>query len=314
MQLKNLPICGPIFETNFGSSFGTSSSFFPGFPNSASKLVPKIGLQNRSKLAPKIWPQIWLFSILPFKNPDCQAHPKQEKPTFHTAVFFLRILWNVWKDCWRMSLHLMLKQQWEEPMNIPHVCSIAFPLDSRHLPLGLYCPGRHRHNWRGTLSRPRCLSRQSSALPAPLDRAVQMGFHAPGLDPHPSKCFASRPLTHGRNLPLCKFELMWTCTTCTADQIGLPLSLAFSEPSPTSFSAFSLFAELVSPLMPIELCYAQSAHALCSACCPLSPLGGGEGAQQKNTKKKKKKKREQSERKWVRSRTLWDTLELQCQC
>ena len=37
--------------------------------------------------------------------------------------------------------------------------------------------------------------------------------------------------------------------------------------------------------MPIELCYAQSAHALCSACCPLSPLGG---AEQKNKKKKKK--------------------------
>ena len=133
-------------------------------------------------------------------------------------------------------------------------------------------------------SRPRCLSRQSSALPAPLDRAVQMGFHAPGLDPHPSKCFASRPLTYGRNLPLCKFEPMWTCTTCTADQTGLPFSLAFSEPSPTSFSAFSLFAELVSPLMPIELCCAQSAHALCSACCPLSPLGGGGAWHQKKKK------------------------------
>ena len=39
--------------------------------------------------------------------------------------------------------------------------------------------------------------------------------------------------------------------------------------------------------MPIELCYAQSAHALCSACCPLSPLRG-RGAQQKKKKKKKK--------------------------
>ena len=118
-----------------------------------------------------------------------------------------------------------------------------------------------------------------------------MGFHAPGLDPHPSKCFASRPLTHGRNLPLCKFEPMWTCTTCTADQTGLPLSLAFSEPSPTSFSAFSLFAELVSPLMLIESCYAQSAHALCSACCPLSPLGGGGCATKEQQKKKRKKVR-----------------------
>ena len=91
-----------------------------------------------------------------------------------------------------------------------------------------------------------------------------------------------------RNLPFCKFEPMWTCTTCTADQTGVPVSRAFSEPSPTSFSAFSLFAELVSPLMPIESCCAQSAHALCSACCPLVPLGGG-GAWH-TTKKKKKEK------------------------
>ena len=38
--------------------------------------------------------------------------------------------------------------------------------------------------------------------------------------------------------------------------------------------------------MPIELCYAQSAHALCSACCPLSPLEG-EVRNKRTTKKKK---------------------------
>ena len=36
--------------------------------------------------------------------------------------------------------------------------------------------------------------------------------------------------------------------------------------------------------MPIELCCAQSAHALCSACCPLSPLGGGGVAKKKKNK------------------------------
>ena len=114
-----------------------------------------------------------------------------------------------------------------------------------------------------------------------------MGFHAPGLDPHPSKCFASRPLTHGRNLPLCKFEPMWTCTTCTADQTGLPLSLASSEP-PTSFSAFSFCGASVT--------LDADWIVLCSICsCPVLrllsplPLGGGGGCATEEPKKKKKK-------------------------
>ena len=57
------------------------------------------------------------------------------------------------------------------------------------------------------------------------------------------------------------------------------------------------FAELVSPLTLIELCFAQSAHALCSACCPLSPLGGGGGCATKEHKKNR-------EGKCVRPRTL----------
>ena len=51
------------------------------------------------------------------------------------------------------------------------------------------------------------------------------------------------------------------------------------------------FSGAVSPLMPIESCCAQSAYALCSACCPLSPLGGGGGAWH-TTKKKKVRRNE----------------------
>ena len=40
----------------------------------------------------------------------------------------------------------------------------------------------------------------------PTDQAVQMGLQAIGLDPPCPKVFASTPSTHGRNLPLCKFE------------------------------------------------------------------------------------------------------------
>ena len=123
----------PHFRSQFWTQFWTQFRvqlwhlllFFPyRVPNWAPKLVPKIGPQNGSKLAPKIWPQIWLFSIVPFKNQGCQAHQSKKSQHSTQQVFFLRILWNVWKDCWRMSLHLMLKkQQWEGPMNIPHVCS-----------------------------------------------------------------------------------------------------------------------------------------------------------------------------------------------
>ena len=108
------------------------------------------------------------------------------------------------------------------------------------------------------------------------------------------------------NLPLCKFEPMWTCTTCTADQAGLPLSLASSEPSPVSLSAFSWCGASVT--------LDADWIALCSICsCPVLrllsplPLGGGTGgAQPKPTQKK-------CEGKCVRPRTLWDFLELHCQ-
>ena len=134
-------------------------------------------------------------------------------------------------------------------------------------------------------SRPRCLSRQNSALPAPLDRAVQMGFHAPGLDPHLSKCFCQQA-AHAWPKP-------------TSLQIRIKVNLYNTHSGPNwsysltrfnlslrlpVFSAYSLSAEQVSLLMPMELCCSQSTHAQCSACFPLPPWRGGE----ENYQKKKK--------------------------
>ena len=83
----------PHFRTQFWTQFRVQLwhllLFFPyRVPNWAPKLVPKIGPQNESKLAPKTWPQIWLFSIVPFKNQGCQAHQSKKSQHSTQQVFF----------------------------------------------------------------------------------------------------------------------------------------------------------------------------------------------------------------------------------
>ena len=70
--------------------------FFPyRVPNWASKLVPKIGPQNGSKISSQNLATNLTFFNCTLQESRLPSPPKQEKPTFHTAGFFLRILWNV---------------------------------------------------------------------------------------------------------------------------------------------------------------------------------------------------------------------------
>ena len=100
----------PHFRTQFWTQFRVQLwhllLFFPyRVPNWAPKLVPKIGPQNESKLAPKTWPQIWLFSIVPFKNQGCQAHQSKKSQHSTQQVFFTDSLKRL--ELLAHSLHLL---------------------------------------------------------------------------------------------------------------------------------------------------------------------------------------------------------------
>ena len=120
-------------------------------------------------------------------------------------------------------------------------------------------------------SRPRCLSTGKAALCLPhwIEQCRWDSMHLAWLPPVQMLC---QQAAHARPKP-------------TSLQIRTNVNLYNMHSRPNRSSVFhSLFAELVSPLMPIELCCAQSAHALCSACCPLAPLGGGVAQKKKKEK------------------------------
>ena len=124
-------------------------------------------------------------------------------------------------------------------------------------------------------SRPRCLFRQSSALPAPQYRGSAVGIPYTLPAPPPVKMLCQQATNAWPKHTSLQFEPMWTCTTRTADQTGLTVSLAFIwAHAYQSFLPIRCWRSKCHPWCLIELCCAQSAQALCSACSFLSPLGG----------------------------------------
>ena len=148
-------------------------------------------------------------------------------------------------------------------------------------------------------SRPLGLSRQSSAPTSLLIEEFRWDSMQLTWIPPCPKVFASISSTHGRNLPLCKFESRWTGTTRTANLRGLTVS-----PVSIWVHAHQLFLLFL-------FCGASGTvdakgFVLCSICsCSelrlLSPPPfGGEGL---STKKKKKKKTVTTSRvKWLCTR------------
>ena len=119
----------------------------------------------------------------------------------------------------------------------------------------------------------------------PLHRieAAQLGFHTPCLHPLPSRCFASRPLTHGRNIPLCNSNQCEPVQHAQQTKPVLQSHSLSSEPTPTSF--FCLFV-VCGASVTLDVWLNCAVPNQLMPCAPLAvsspPWGGGTRSKKKN--------------------------------